>query len=1401
MSVGLVAVLTLASTQASAQPRQIRSGGNQNPIYIADSPIARDSLLRAGELLAQNNLDEAVRLCDEVIRDYGHRLMRVDPDDPDSIHIPARQLVQRFLLDHPQLLETYRRQVAPRARVWLDDEQGWQRAYDEAFLTEPGLIASLRKAQALIEGGRFHAGLALLDALQTHPDAPGHRERIGSLRALGERFVNTTPPQQNPMPFARSLVWHSAPQPSVDLEGIVPGVLARAPLTPITQMELESVRPNLRTSGANWKPTAWTAPLVEGNLLFTNDGYTISCFDRFTLRTLWRVQTSDPNTEIPTSADARARLGRIIEDATSITGDGRGAIYTAAGIPRSGDRVNQARLLKLERDSGETVWSVELGTLDPSLAEASIRGTIVVDRGTVVVAARTSKRRQRLISLSLVGIDSATGQMKWLRPLASAGSLPFQQMGQLAHNPVVRDGIGYYSDLIGLAAAVRIATGEVLWARPMPAPDLYARFSRPAFAGNAPVVNDHGLFVLSSDGSMIFRLDPQTGRTIAQRPADPIGQSLYLLGVDENTFVSVSGDRVAYYRADRFDTTSPTRSPRLGTDPSDEDAISGRVVVAGERLLVPVDAGVRVLDPREPARTTLIELDATGNIAALDGQIIVVDQLNASSFLAWETASRMLQERISADPGAAITLTELAYRADRIDGIVASVQRAMEVVRAQSIEQRSALRADLFAVVHDMVRDTPAQSGDADTNAGQSDAQDGAPLWERLGDERLGALLRAMGELARTHRQVVAHRMALGNMHERFGRDSDAINAYQDILDQPDLSSAMWEGSGIAVRAGLEASRRIGTIIERAGTGAYQQANARAVAERELIATNATPEQLRALAQRYPWSRIAPALLLEAAQRFSDNGNAPAGIDAARSGIESARRFRDLGMPIERAVIESLGERLISGLMATSRSRDALSAARALLESFPAVVLRIDGRGVTLEQLANAAGQSDTLPRLGARFIPDPEPLLLTGSPLRPAHRMDPGGVLLYAPQIARLQYLRAGRNIFEPVWERTAPGSQPPIAVWQGPARTLIFWPEGLEAGDTGTLEAIETTTGQRAWSISDLRLSLEKGSARVPDDIARVDTMIPVPAVGTMPTRQLVVASDGQSVVVSDRVGRALGVDLHSGQLLWQRDLPVNRLHDLDLRRGQLGICGLMVVDRAQAQRDGSITPLVATIDPRTGEPGQVIERFGHQPRWVRIGDQSRLFVASAQRITAIDTQRGVLDWVVRDDDIAESRDAWIGDTRLLVLGERGALWSIDPADGSRPPAPIDTRGRITPRGWLRVVNEIGRTTLLGSAGMVTFDAQGQVLGSDPGSSDQSIIDIAWGQTRSIQMAQSRLEEDRVHNTLTLIDHTNARVLDRTTVSIPAPLGRTPTAAVAVNGGVILGYGEVSLFVRTAD
>src|SRR5690606_31084320 len=147
---------------------------------------------------------------------------------------------------------------------------------------------------------------------------------------------------------------------------------------------------------------------------------------------IWRNQTAIDATDIPTNNDARARLGRIIEDSTTLSIQGN-ALYIPSGIPRGGDRAGDNRIIKLDAQTGQIKWAKSLLELDPSLIDASIRGPIIVDQGVVVVGARTNNRRQRLISFTALGLDAQTGDLLWIQPIGSAGSLPFQQMGQLAH--------------------------------------------------------------------------------------------------------------------------------------------------------------------------------------------------------------------------------------------------------------------------------------------------------------------------------------------------------------------------------------------------------------------------------------------------------------------------------------------------------------------------------------------------------------------------------------------------------------------------------------------------------------------------------------------------------------------------------------------------------------------------------------------------------------------------------------------------------------------------------------------------------------------------------------------------------------------------------------------------------
>lgn len=1379
--------------------QELKSKTIENPIYFADSPTAQASLLRLPELLAQDNLDEASRLVDQVITELGDRLIESQARD---IYITVRSKAHRFVLEHPELLDAYRTRVTPWAQAQLDADQ-WLRIARDAWLTEPGLLASLHLAQTLIEGAHFHAGLRIITELKAHPDASTWAHQILPHAHLAARYIDTDQAWQQvdywsqragqgkieripspglstkksaPRPIG-SLTWNTdQPKNPAILDEILPIALGAAALTPGHKLEhtQKPVRPNF--SNTNPGPTPWTTLVVWNDLLYTNDGITVSCFDRFTLRPIWRLQTTQERTEIPITVDARARLGRIIEDATTLTLDGDD-LYVPAGIPRNNSRAGDARLLKLDAQSGEIQWSINIQELDESLVEASIRGQVLVDEGIVVVGARTNNRKQRLINLAVIGLDAQTGNLRWIRQIASAGSLPFQQMGQLAHSPMLHNGVAYWTDRIGLGFAIESATGRVLWARSLPPPDIYARASRPSFSSNTPIINTHGFFTLSPDGSKILQLDLDTGETIATRPAHP-KESFYLLGIGD-LIACVSKYQITYYPAAQLATAPITRSALLdGTS-----GIRGRVIRAGDRLIVPVDTGVEMLDPRNPQTKEHLTLGATGNIIALDGQILVVDEMDVSSFLAWDIASELLSDRIESDPASAITLAELAYRAGRTDEIVLAVVDAMRVLSKLPFAQREKLNAQLFDAVLEMVE--PARS------SGSS-----KPL---LTSQDQSTLLDHLGTLAQTHQQVVAHRMALGAWHHLHGNATESIGAYQDILDQPALSASMWEGAGIAVRGGLEASRRIGAILTTQGYAPYRSFDQLAKAEQRFVEESADPDDYEQLAKRYPWSTIAPKLWLGAATRSAKDRKLPAAINAASKGLEAAQSLNRFGIEIDQLIIDQLAEQALTGMIATNRARDAQSLASTLIEKFPKLTIRIAGEIITKDQIALKAQASSQLPLLGDTFIRDIHPLLITGSPIKPTTRIDQGGIVLYAPQLGRAEYVRAGRGAFETVWSIKAKSNHPPIIPWQDQTRTLVLWPESTDNNDTGTLEAIETTTGRLIWSITNIRSDLAQRSTRTPDDLARVDAEFATPTQEQVPINQLMVVTDGHTIVITDRIGRAIGVDVFSGNELWRSDLPANRVYDIDLKSSVLGVCGIMYIDQPAGQREGSITSIAASIDPRTGQRIQVIDRFGIAPRWIRVGNNGDLFVATDNRVVAINTKAGSIDWVLNDDSIAESISGWVWNDQLVVLNSNIELWPVSLAEGTRAPHALDLRQRVIRQSWVQPRLGMNALRIAGSRGFAIFDRDLQLIALDPIETPIDMIDAAWATDRTVFLQSPMRLDDHSVAELFLLDSNDARLLDTVRVTVPMLLDRQPKSITAITGGLIVGYDEVSIFVRT--
>jgi hypothetical protein len=308
----------------------------------------------------------------------------------------------------------------------------------------------------------------------------------------------------------------------------------------------------------------------------------------------------------------------------------------------------------------------------------------LVGEGTVVLAVRKVSQQQRLASLYLVGLDQATGRLKWRRLVGSAGALPYGQMSPMLDGGLLVDGVAYRTDQLGVHAAYEAATGRPLWVRRNDTQALTSQGLSHAWEISTPIVDGRSVVTLSPDRREVIRLDRQTGRRLGARASSDFSTPSpdYLLRVGD-TMAAVGPTRIALAGMSDFDKPGSTiRQIARLQDPG----IRGRVVVAGGRLIVPTAGGVAVIDPSDAAgRVEAIALEKPGNVLALPSQLLVADDMHIHSYLLWGEAERVLNARMQADPsdpGPAGTFAELAYRAGRQAQILPAVDTAVKAIEA-----------------------------------------------------------------------------------------------------------------------------------------------------------------------------------------------------------------------------------------------------------------------------------------------------------------------------------------------------------------------------------------------------------------------------------------------------------------------------------------------------------------------------------------------------------------------------------------------------------------------------------------------------------------------------------------------------------------------------------------------
>lgn len=1325
-----LAVILSAALAPAASARQ------PGPVFPDDSLAAREALTRVEELTAAGNLGEAARVVQQTLEREGDRVLEAQ-GRPD-LFIPVRARAHQLLLASPALLERYRAAEGPRADALLAQPGGVESVERSRLLTAAGLEAALRLAQDHLEGARFEAARLTLLQLEHHPDRAGNSpaardaarladqvaRRLGRaevaqwaagwLRAAGlepdtaaETQRHTAPLQLSPFTAA----------PPFEPDQVVGRALASAWLSP----ELAASAENARRRRARGRPMGddsgeqpWVMPVCVGDVLYVNDSFGVSAWDRLTLTPLWRTRPheagvepgEEPDPELDRTVLDIIGSTRNLEDSSQVAVSS-GIAVAATGWVRDGERHGDPRVHAFDAATGRVLWSVALASIDPSLTEGGVRGSILIDQDTVVLSIRRIAGNRRVTSAHLAAVDLYTGRPRWARLLATAGSLPYQRMTRVTDTPILHQGLVYRVDDVGIIAAVEAATGRPAWVRRFKGLNTAAAESTAPWASSSPIISGGSLITLSPAHDAVLRLDPATGDLLAERPAGELDDPRYLLAAGP-WLACVGATRLTFVPAESFNTATPVRSTEFLDPP-----FSGRAVVAGDQLVVPIgpgpSSGLAVLNPADPGRQRRIPLETSGIVLAVASEVLIVDEARLHSYVGWDRADRVLSARLNADPAdarPALSLVDLAYRAGRGDRIAAAADTALDRLgRAPAADRDEARRlqhqlyTSLLSMVHAAHTPPPADA---------EPAPDRAPV---IRDPAiLNDLTDRLGRAAESADEQVTYLLALGRIREMQSNPAAAVEAYQRVLTSPHLAGAAWTSAQLSVRGDLEASRRIRELIARFGRAPYQAFDQEL--RRETAAAGDNPAALEALARAYPAALDAPATWSRAAELHERAGRA---ADAARdyyAALSASEWALQIG---ERERLAEVGE-ITGRLVAALEGQDRLSAAAQLLDrirkAYPSAAITRQGAPLAADSLSAAIAQRlatlERPARIGARIGREPQRLdgweLL--QPLTHDRPQPVEHVVMISPSTSRLGLWSAGieSGKLQLAWARETPG-QPPILIRLDAQAAYFYWP----ANQGGVVEKVRIVGGQTEWTSPPIRGLI--GPNRNPLTDAGPVTL-PTPLDGEVRPSDLLVAADEQSLLLVERGGGATALDLATGRALWTRAPALTVVHDADINGGLVALAGIAAGQELDANPP---TPRIIILDARTGEPVRALPPLPGSPRWIRLTPQGLLLSALDDRVAAWDAATGNAQWTMTDAGARRCLDCWTFGDRLFLLDTDRQLWLASLASGRAIAGPLKGRERLGERLGITAAAAGPNVVFSTERGFLVYNPAGELIGAD--------------------------------------------------------------------------------------
>jgi outer membrane protein assembly factor BamB len=1380
-----------------------------SPVFVDDSPLAFDGLIRAGELASVGNLDESIRVLQSLLDAEGERLLAT-PGEQD-LFTTVRGRVHAALISNRPLLDRYRAIEEPTARKQLDE--GLLESIERSrLLTSAGYEAALRLAQRQIEAAQFHAALQVFEQLDAHPDRAGESGRAAAeLMTLAAGYLGESFPRDSAARLARWRTESNLPAWSGDrapMPDIAPARTAfdPAPATDLTdllprplwsdvmgdRLPIDSTLPlrsmaNPPREGALWLNAL---PTAVGDTVYANDTHTVTAWNRFTLSQNWRVH-------IEPIQGRRYPVGpsQNFEEMAGVAADGT---YVAAlmGLAiQNTDALPQRSMLCMDSRTGGVLWRRRLDDFKFHESEGSrFRGPVFLDQGIVVVLIEKDLARRRLEGSSVMGIDARTGEALWVRPLGSSGSLAYGYRPAVVDSPIIDRGVLYTVNRLGFIAAVDTVNGRVRWIHrwggALVSP---TRVDQP-WQSNSPLVIDDALFAVTPDRREVVHMSAATGRIITRCAASKFGTADspdYLIAAG-GMLLGVSSTVIT---ATPLDTFGPDSTfTRIARFPAGH--VRGRVVAFGEGVMVPTVDGVGVYGVREEKEPLWrLALDKPGNLLPLDGQLLAADDNEVHTYLVWEVADRMLRERMDAepnDPNAAITYAELSYRAGRPEGILPAIDRAMAAVERNPLAATAeADQSRLFRAVFAMVEPPSDATGRA-----------------MLPLDLRGALVKRLDRCANGTVERVAYLLAAGRFYEATEQPARAVEAYQGVLDSPELAASTFAQGETIVSADFEATRRLRRLVQTNGLefyGPYQADADRALAA---LVQSLEPEPFESVARRYPVSRAAAAAWLEAASRYTRRGTSQLAAQALEEGLIAANQSLDPSDPL----IGELTGRLVQHLARAGLVHPALAMLEEFSRSHATLRLTENGQSLDAKELtATVRGQIaalDRRPRIGPE--PSPADPMLGWSILEPISDDAPLRVTDRVMMISE----ETQQNPSEVALFRSV-GPGPLVKQWSSPAADEYLWIDSAGAcfakavgePDRADYSIVrrDIDTGQVKWETPLFRSVFPRDMI---DELLADPTKEYIPTIDTplesrVPVIRVSLLIDQRTLVLIDRLGRAAGFDLESGRLLWANPTTVSRMHDATLKAGTLVIGGADgPIDFTKPIRDANagdqMTGVVLALDARTG---QALHRWETQDRvrWVSLAPEGFSIVGLNDAIVSLDAYRGRVRWRATARPLAVSLAAWTMPGRVIVRTDDTNLYQIDSADGAvREPA-LDTRDRLAGGFGTIRFNALGnRAAFSTSLGLAVFGPAGDLVGLDTNERDEETYCAAFGERYAVTITPSAQPAPDGQATLNLnvFDNDSLKIVTRVDITIGAQ--NEPAPCALLDGKVLISTGAITTVIE---